>query len=355
MATHISCAASCGSCRRSGTTCWPMSPRPPGASTTCCASREKPGSTLSCGLIRICSRVRTAAATSLEDLAGDADLVIVHEWNEPALVAALGRERRSGLRALLFHDTHHRAVSDPDAIRAFDLRATTACSPFGATLAQVYDDWGWGGRVFVWHEAADTRLFQPPASSGRSARRWSGSAIGATGSAPQELEQFLLKAARDAELPLAIYGVRYPARGAGPAGALRRDVPWLASQRRARRRSSRGTLATVHVPRRYLRRQAARHPDDPRLRSACLRHPARMLPLVGQRTSLHAGRGLPRCGGWRGDDRASAGSGDRRSLRDKLASHGRATIEARHTCAHRARELLDMLAALDAAPAKALA
>src|SRR4051794_6584437 len=51
-----------------------------------------------------------------------ADLVIVHEWNEPALVAAIGKARaRGGAFTLLFHDTHHRAVSDPDAIRAFDL------------------------------------------------------------------------------------------------------------------------------------------------------------------------------------------------------------------------------------------
>ena len=50
----------------------------------------------------------------------DADLVIVHEWNDPALAAALGRTRRGGGRfRLLFHDTHHRAVSDPEAIRRF--------------------------------------------------------------------------------------------------------------------------------------------------------------------------------------------------------------------------------------------
>ena len=52
-----------------------------------------------------------------------ADLVIVHEWNDPALVAAVGRERaRGGRFTLLFHDTHHRAVSDPQAIEAFVLR-----------------------------------------------------------------------------------------------------------------------------------------------------------------------------------------------------------------------------------------
>ncbi|RAI35903.1 glycosyltransferase, partial [Rhodoplanes serenus] len=43
-----------------------------------------------------------------------ADLVLAHEWNEPALIAALGARRAQGGRFLLFfHDTHHRAVTAP--------------------------------------------------------------------------------------------------------------------------------------------------------------------------------------------------------------------------------------------------
>src|SRR3954468_25063049 len=92
-----------------------------------------------------------------------ADLVIVHEWNEPWLVAAVGAVRRRGAPfTLLFHDTHHRAVSDPDAIRRFDLDGYDGVLAFGAALAQVYRGWGWGDHAFVWHEAADTRLFRPP-------------------------------------------------------------------------------------------------------------------------------------------------------------------------------------------------
>ena len=61
-------------------------------------------------------------AADLDALTDGADLVIVHEWNDPLLVARLGDRRKRGARfTLLFHDTHHRAVSDPQAIRAFDL------------------------------------------------------------------------------------------------------------------------------------------------------------------------------------------------------------------------------------------
>jgi spore maturation protein CgeB len=43
-----------------------------------------------------------------------ADVVIAHEWNEPALIATLGERRAHGGRfVLLFHDTHHRAVTAP--------------------------------------------------------------------------------------------------------------------------------------------------------------------------------------------------------------------------------------------------
>ena len=68
-------------------------------------------------------RVQTyAAAADAAGLVDDADLVIVHEWNEPNLVSELGSVRRRGGRfILLFHDTHHRAVSAPEEMRAYDL------------------------------------------------------------------------------------------------------------------------------------------------------------------------------------------------------------------------------------------
>jgi spore maturation protein CgeB len=45
-----------------------------------------------------------------------ADVVIVHEWNDHELVARIGRHR-AGARnyTLLFHDTHHRSVTAPNA------------------------------------------------------------------------------------------------------------------------------------------------------------------------------------------------------------------------------------------------
>ena len=106
---------------------------------------------------------RMGPSFALDQSLDGADLVIVHEWNDPGLIARIGALRRRGAKfLLLFHDTHHRAVSDPDAIRHFDLDSYDGVLTFGEALAAVYRRWGWGDRAFVWHEAADTRLFHPP-------------------------------------------------------------------------------------------------------------------------------------------------------------------------------------------------
>src|SRR3546814_1944146 len=74
-----------------------------------------------------------------EQVVEDADLVIVHEWTDPAIVAALGALRkRRGAMTLLFHDTHHRMVSDPEAMSRFDLSGYDGILAFGATLAEIH-------------------------------------------------------------------------------------------------------------------------------------------------------------------------------------------------------------------------
>lgn len=90
------------------------------------------------------------------------DVVIVHEWTDPGLVSAIGRVRARGAGfRLLFHDTHHRAVSANDQIRALDLSSYDGVLAFGEALRERYCAAGWGERVFTWHEAADTSIFYP--------------------------------------------------------------------------------------------------------------------------------------------------------------------------------------------------
>src|SRR5690554_1055395 len=47
----------------------------------------------------------------LRKMLDGADMVLVHEWNDPELVRAVGEYRLIKDFILLFHDTHHRAIS----------------------------------------------------------------------------------------------------------------------------------------------------------------------------------------------------------------------------------------------------
>lgn len=294
-----------------------------------------------------------AVGTDPAALVDGADLVIVHEWNDPELVADLGRVRlANGSFSLLFHDTHHRAVSDPEAIRAFDLSNYDGVLAFGEALSEVYRSWGWTGRVWTWHEAADTRRFHPVATlDTRKGAVWIGN--WGDGERTQEIETFLLRPAHEAHLPLEVYGVRYPD---GALEMLRRykalyhgwapnaEAPSIFSRH----------LMTVHVPRRYY---ASILPGIPTIRVfealAC------GIPLVS--APWEDTEGLFKAG----DDYLMARTGtemtchlvalrEDRDLREELARKGLERILARHTCAHRVEELLTIAESLSRSEASSI-
>ena len=278
-------------------------------------------------------------------LAAEADLVLVHEWNELSLVARLGAARRRGARfKLLFHDTHHRAVSDPAAMRAYDLDGYDGILAFGETLAAIYREWGWGGRTFVWHEAADTTLFRPPASqTSRDGAVWIGN--WGDGERTAELEQFLLAPAASAALPLTIFGVRYPDEARAMLARYGAEYRGWLPNHRAPETFAQYKL-TIHVPRRFY---ATHLPGIPTIRVfealAC------GIPLVSAPWEDREHLFTP------GADYLVARDGDQMrrhlevlshepELRSRLAAHGLATIQARHTCAHRVDELVQIVAGL---------
>jgi spore maturation protein CgeB len=280
-----------------------------------------------------------------------ADLVIVHEWNDRDLVAAIGaRRKRGGRFTLLFHDTHHRAVSEPKSMKAYDLSGYDGVLAFGETLAEVYRRWGWGERVFVWHEAADIRHFHPPAEEGeRSGLVWIGN--WGEGERTKELKEFLFRPAREAGLGLDIYGVRYHETAKNTVRRYGgRYHGWLANAEAPRVFARH--LATVHVPRRFYTRML---PGIPTIRPfealAC------GIPLLS--APWEDSEGLFRVG----EDFLMVSSGDEMAaamkrlrddpdLRASLAHHGLETIRARHTCAHRVDELLGIVTSLRSSRAK---
>ncbi len=281
----------------------------------------------------------------LDQALGGVDLVVVHEWNNPAFVARVGqhRARADGYR-LLFHDTHHRAVTAPEQMRAYDLSRYDGVLAYGNVLRDLYLQRGWTQRAWTWHEAADTSVFYPRTSQEKEGDLvWIGNWGDEERSA--ELREFLVDPVAVLGLRATIHGVRYPE---GTLALLRtagiRHGGWVANYHApeifARYR------VTVHVPRRpYVEAL----PGIPTIRPfealAC------GIPLVSSPWDDVEGLFTP------GRDFLLARNGQemgrhlRALLADKqmareLAEHGLATIRARHTCAHRVAELLAIHAQL---------
>jgi spore maturation protein CgeB len=280
----------------------------------------------------------------LDALLEDADVVLVHEWNDPALVRRLGAHRAEGGRyALFFHDTHHRAVSAPEVMASYDLRGYDGVLAFGSCLRDIYLARGWARQAWVWHEAADVSLFRPHPGPVSGDLVWIGNWGDEERSA--ELNEMLIAPVKDLGLSATVYGVRYPPaalRALQDAGISYRG--WLPNFQVP------ATFArfrvTVHIPRRAYRQEL---PGIPTIRPfealAC------GLPLISAPWVDQDGLFSP------GADYLIAHNGDemRRQLRAvlgdpsvsaRLSARGRRTIAARHTCAHRVDQLLDIVASV---------
>ena len=274
-----------------------------------------------------------------------ADLAIVHEWNEPWLVAAAGQARREGGRfRLFFHDTHHRAVSDPGAMRAYDLDGYDGVLAFGETVAAVYRGWGWGDRVFVWHEAADTRLFRPPAAeSERGGLVWIGNWGDDERSA--ELESYLFRPSRELGLSLDVYGVRYPDGARATLDRFGARYHGWAPNAAAPSIFARH-LATVHVPRRFYTEALPGVPTIRVFEALACGIPLVSAPWQDSEGLFRVGMDFLMSRDPAEMERHLAALRDDPDLRASVVRHGLETIRARHTCRHRADELIGIAAAL---------
>lgn len=272
----------------------------------------------------------------------DADVVIMHEWTDPALVARIGRLRHAGATfTLLFHDTHHRAVSADTDIAGLDLSAYDGVLVFGGTLRERYLKAGWGRNVFTWHEAADDSIFKPLQSVSKTGDLiWIGNWGDDERSA--EIAEYLVQPAADLRLNTTVHGVRYPRPAlAALAEAGISYKGWIANA--AAPEAFAQNRVTVHIPRRpYVENL----PGIPTIRVfealAC------GIPLVS--APWNDCEGLFRTG----DDYLSVSSGDEmkeqlrtvlvdRDLANHLIKSGLETIRSRHTCRHRVDELFEIL------------
>jgi spore maturation protein CgeB len=282
------------------------------------------------------------------------DAVIVHEWNPVELLERIGRHRRSSREGyqLLFHDTHHRAVSAPRELARYPLEDFDGTLAFGETIADIYRRRGWGGRVWVWHEAADTRIFKPaerpPEAEAELA--WIGNWGDEERSA--ELRTYLFEPVRKLGISGSVYGVRYPKQA---LEALERSglryrgwvanysVPSVFHRHRF----------TVHVPRKFYRTKLPGIPTIRVFEALACGIPLLSAPWSDAEGLFRPGRDFVMVRDGAGMQKAMRDLLGDRAMADEIAMSGRARIEQRHTCAHRVDELLAILHELQELPVAA--
>ena len=148
----------------------------------------------------------------------DTDLVILHEWNPPALAQVLLQLRAELGFKLLFHDTHHRASSSPASFTGFGLDRFDGVLAFGEVLREIYRERFGLTRVWTLQEAADTSVFRPYSGTPKQLDIvWVGN--WGEGERSEEIRRFLLDPVaalnrrHPAQMKAAICGVRYPPEG----------------------------------------------------------------------------------------------------------------------------------------------
>jgi spore maturation protein CgeB len=268
------------------------------------------------------------------------DVVIFHEWNEPAVVQqVLSLKNKLGFRAL-FHDTHHRAHSNPGALLQMGLHLFDGVLAFGETLRRIYAH-GFGvNRAWTFHEAADVENFHPLNSPRECDVLWLGN--WGDEERTRELEEFLMCPAEELpEFNFVAHGVRYP------------------QEARERLREAgiqfRGYLPNLEAAAAYAQSKIALH--IPRRQYA---DGLGGIPTIRVFEALACGTALL-CSPWEdreklfrpGQDYVCVSSGAAmkseienllkdEAARQQLASNGLETIRRRHTCAHRAAQLTEI-------------
>ncbi|HKO57462.1 MAG TPA: glycosyltransferase [Thermoanaerobaculia bacterium] len=283
-----------------------------------------------------------AAALDLRAALTGTDVVIVHEWNDPALVRRIGEERaRMRSFHLYFHDTHHRAATEPEAMSAYDLSQYDGVLAYGQIIRDLYLERGWARQAWTWHEAADVRLFHPrPRGEPDGDVVW----IGNWGDDERtaELHEFLIEPVRKLGLRAKVYGVRYPIEAIDALHEAGIEYGGWLPNHRVPEVFSRYRL-TVHVPRRpYVTTLKGIPTIRPFEALACA------IPLISAPWDDAEGLFTP------GEDFLVARNGAEmrrlmrgvlqgRYLAHCLAENGLRTILRRHTCAHRLSELMRII------------
>jgi len=266
-----------------------------------------------------------------------ADVVVVHEWNAPEVVAnILSLKQELRFRAL-FHDTHHRAYTNPREVLRLPLSEFDGVLAFGEAIRKIYVEAFGVKRVWTFHEAADTAHFFPSDAPRDTDVVW----IGNWGDEERtrELQEFLItpaSALRDYKF--AVHGVRYPDEALGQLAASGVEFRGYLPNLRAPQMYNHSRIS-LHIPRRFYANGLSGVPTIRVFEALAAGSPLVCAPWSDSEGLFRPGQDyicVP--------DESAMISELKHLLcddaaRQQLASSGLQTIRARHTCAHRAQQL----------------
>jgi spore maturation protein CgeB len=266
-----------------------------------------------------------------------ADLVLVHEWNDHELVKRIGQHRRRNHYRLLFHDTHHRAVTEKASMAAYDLTHYDGVLAFGEVIRQIYLQEKWTSKAWTWHEAADDNVFYPRTRNGYEGDLvW----IGNWGDEERtaELHEFLINPVKELGLKAKIYGVRYPdhaLQALADAGIAYGG--WLPNYQAPEVFAK--YKVTVHVPRRPYVQALPGIPTIRPFEALSCGIPLISAPWLDAENLFNPGRDfLVAHNGTEMRQHLKTVLQDQRRATD-LVRNGLKAINRRHTCAHRVSQL----------------
>jgi spore maturation protein CgeB len=230
-------------------------------------------------------------------------------------------------------------VTQPDTIAKLDLSGYDGVLAYGSSLQEIYLKNGWVRRAWVWHEAADTRVFRPVADT---QKEYDLAWVGNWGDDERtsELCEFLIKPVRDLRLKAIVYGVRFPAfalKTLAEAGI--NYGGWLPNFRvpqvfgRAK--------VTVHIPRKPYMSALPGIPTIRPFEALACGIPLVSAPWRDSEMLFRAGEDL--LFAENGAEMTSSLQAllTRPSLARTIAGNGLQTIRRNHTCGRRVDELLN--------------
>jgi spore maturation protein CgeB len=276
----------------------------------------------------------------LEEELRETEVVLLHEWNHPFVVnSVLALKKKFGFIALL-HDSHHRAYTQAGEMLKFHLHLLDGVLAFGESIRRIYTD-GFGiARAWTFHEAADVDTFRPLDRRREIDVIW----IGNWGDEERarELQEFLIDPATAlAGKKVVVHGVRYP------DSALEKF--------RAAGIEYRGYLPNLFSPEAYAESAVTLHVPRQQYSNGLSG-----IPTIRVFEALACGIPLV-CSPWNDDEHLFHPGEDYlvvknskqmaaelqhllhdSQARRQISAHGLKTIHERHTCAHRAQQLISI-------------